>query len=220
MPLNIDELVSQFEQINEQFVIPTKDVLSRCVAYKPLHARLLNTLSMLEHLGSHKIMATQHGQAIDQPTLKHLADETRHAFFFKRHADREAGRTMNYDADDLIAPASARLYFQRLETEIVRTFPPNTHPRAIYLTTSMIVEFRAIWGYRLYQAVLTHANHTLSLKGLLAEEGSHLTDMASRLDELGELDERRLRQLIAVEQRLYQRLLLALNSTIETRQAA
>jgi hypothetical protein len=35
----------------------------------------MNTLSLLEHMGSHKIMATQNGLGIDLRTLKHLAEE-------------------------------------------------------------------------------------------------------------------------------------------------
>jgi hypothetical protein len=160
-------------------------------------------------MGSHKIMATQHGLGIDQPTLKHLAEETRHAFFFKRHANREAGRTLEYSPADMIAPLAARRYFQRLEAEMVRTFPANIHPRAVYLTMSMVIEFRAVWGYRLYQAALVRAGSLVSLKSLLAEESGHLIDMAERLGGLGELDLNRLRQFCTAETALYARLLSA-----------
>jgi hypothetical protein len=216
MSFDPQTLVSEFERDNAALAEQTHVLLSRFVGHRPLHARFMNTLSMLEHLGSHKIMATQHGQAIDQPTLKHLADETRHAFFFKRHADREAGRTMAYEADDLVAPAAARRYFHRLEAEIVRALPAGIHPRAAYLTMSMIVEFRAVWAYRLYHAALDNAGHTVSLKGLLAEEGSHLTDMAARLHTLTALDESHIRVLIAIEQRLYQRLLASFAGAVAT----
>jgi hypothetical protein len=195
-------------------------MLAGFIADKPLHARFMNTLSMLEHMGSHKIMATQAGPAIDLPTLKHLAEETRHAFFFKRHANREAGREMLGTAADLLAPLAARRYFQRLEAEMVRAFPAGTHPRAVYLTMSMVVEFRAVWGYRLYQAALTRAGSSVSLKSLLAEEAGHLTDMAARLDGLGELDLARIRQFCAIETELYARMLSALSDMLPYRQAA
>jgi len=180
----------------------------------------MNTLSMLEHMGSHKIMATQHGPDIDLPTLKHVAEETRHAFFFKRHANREAGRDMANNAADLLAPLAARRYFQRLEAEMVRAFPADTHPRAVYLTMSMVVEFRAVWGYGLYQAALTRARSLVSLKSLQAEEAGHLTDMAERLAGLGELDLGRLRGFCRIETTLYARLLSVLGGSAPYHQAA
>src|SRR5262252_11033416 len=85
------------------------------------HARLANTLSMLEHIGSHKIMATQHAADIDQPTLKHVAEEAGHAYFMKRQAEKTAQRPLEYVDADLLAPAAARMYFQRLEAALVRT---------------------------------------------------------------------------------------------------
>jgi hypothetical protein len=204
---DIETLVAEFDRNNAHLMPGTQAMLAGFIADRPTHARFMNTLSMLEHMGSHKIMATQHGQDIDQPTLKHLAEETRHAFFFKRHANREAGRTLEYSAADMIAPLAARRYFQRLEAEMVRAFPADIHPRATYLTMSMVVEFRAVWDYRLYQAALVNARSMVSLKSLLAEEAGHLTDMAERLRGLGELDIDRLRRFCAVETKLYARLL-------------
>ena len=55
--------------------LPTRSLLARTVADPPRHARMINTLSMLEHIGSYKIMSTQHAPDIDQPTLKHVAEE-------------------------------------------------------------------------------------------------------------------------------------------------
>jgi hypothetical protein len=209
MPPDIEKLVTEFDRANAHLVAGTEAMLRGFIADRPSHARFMNTLSLLEHMGSHKIMATQHGLGIDQPTLKHLAEETRHAFFFKRHANREAGRTLEYMPADMIAPAAARRYFQRLEAEMVRAFPASTHPRAVYLTMSMVIEFRAVWGYRLYQAALARAASLVSLKSLLAEEAGHLTDMAERLRVLGELDIARLQRFCVVETVLYERLLVA-----------
>jgi hypothetical protein len=214
MKTETDALVAAFERDNADLVAPTERLLGRLVGLKSLHARFMNTLSMLEHIGSHKIMATQHGVGIDQPTLKHLADETRHALFFKRHADQEAGRDLAYDDPDLVAPAAARRYFRRLEAEVVRMLPANAERRAGYLMMSMIVEFRAIWGYRLYHAVLARAGHRVSLKGLLAEEGGHLADMAKRLDGLAAFDPARIAALRTAEGQLYRRLLDAFDGAV------
>ena len=220
MSFAVETLVAEFERKNVHLVGQTEAMLAGFVAERALHARFMNTLAMLEHMGSHKIMATQAGPDIDLPTLKHLAEETRHAFFFKRHANREVGRVMQNTAADLLASLAARRYFQRLEAEMVRAFPAGTHPRAVYLTMSMVIEFRAVWGYRLYQAALTRAGSIVSLKSLLAEEAGHLTDMAARLEGLGELDLPRLRRFCAVETELFARMLDAFTSLVPDRLAA
>jgi hypothetical protein len=205
-------LLAGFEATNAALVVPSEALLARVTGDTALHVRFMNTLSMLEHLGSHKIMATQHGAAIDQATLKHLAEETRHALFFKRHAERLAGRTLAYDRADLLAGASALGYFHRLEAAIVRALPAAADSRTAYLITSMIVEFRAVWAYRLYQSVLSRSLPRMSLKSLLAEESGHLADMVERLAALGAYDQTRIAALWSVETGLYTRLLDALTA--------
>ena len=75
---------------------------------------------------------------------------------------------------------------------------------------SMIVEFRALWFYGLYQHALQRARHALSLKRVLGEEQAHLDDMAGRLEAGGDLDEARATDVLAAERRLFTRLLGAL----------
>jgi hypothetical protein len=208
--MDAENLFLQFERDNASLVGTTEAILSGIVRDRPHHARFLNTLAMLEHMGSAKIMATQQGPGIDQPTLKHLAEESRHAFFFKRQAEREAGRALSGGAEELLAAPAARRYFQRLEAEIMRSLPASAGRNTPYLMMSMMVEFRAVWGYRIYQSVLDRAGHALSLKSLLAEETGHLTDMAARLAEIGQFDRARIATLWQVEQDLYRRLLAAL----------
>jgi hypothetical protein len=171
---------------------------------------MINTLSLLEHMGSHKIMATQHSAAIDQATLKHVAEEAHHAFFMKRQAEKTAERALEYVAGDLLAPSAARMYFQRLEGATVRALGQRRSARAAYLYMSMIVEFRALWFYGLYERALKRAHHALSLKRVLGEEQAHLSDMAERLEAGNELDDARAAKVLAAERRLFSRLLGAL----------
>src|SRR5690606_16662201 len=125
--------------------LPTQSLLARIVPDAPRHARLLNTLSLLEHLGSRKIVATQSSAGIDEPTLRHVAEEAHHAYFMKRQAQKAGGRALEYVDTDLLAPAAARMYFQRLEAGMKRALGSTPRPRATYLYMSMIVEFRALW---------------------------------------------------------------------------
>ena len=206
----LDRALARFAVDNEALVARTRALLEAIVASPSRHARMINTLSLLEHMGSHKIMATQHSAGIDQATLKHVAEEAHHAYFMKRQAEKTAERPLEYVADDLLAPASARMYFQRLEGATVRTLGPRPSARAAYLYMSMIVEFRALWFYGLYQHALNRAQHALSLKRLLGEEQAHLGDMAERLEAGGELNDARAAAVLAAERTLFTRLLGAL----------
>jgi hypothetical protein len=203
----LDDVVARFNRDNDELATRTRATLDSIVAAPARHARMINTLSLLEHMGSHKIMATQHSPGIDQATLKHVAEEAHHAYFMKRQAEKTAERRLEYVADDLLAPAAARMYFQRLESAIVRALGSKRDARAVYLHMSMIVEFRALWFYELYQRALQRAGHALSLKRVLGEERAHLNDMAERLDAIGAGGGARTDELLAAEKRLFARLL-------------
>ncbi len=210
----LDAALARFDADNAELAPRTRTLLDAIVAEPKRHARMINTLSLLEHMGSHKIMATQHSTAIDQATLKHVAEEAHHAFFMKRQAEKTAERALEYVAGDLLAPSSARLYFQRLESATVRALGERRSARAAYLYMSMIVEFRALWFYGLYEQALKSARHALSLKRVLGEEQAHLSDMTERLECDSELDDARASQLLVAERTLYLRLLAALERAI------
>jgi hypothetical protein len=210
----LDGALARFATENDDLVRETRSLLARLVPDAPQHARLVNTLSMLEHIGSHKIMSTQHAADIDQPTLKHVAEEAHHAYFMKRQAEKTAERAMEYVPGDLLAPAAARMYFQRLESAMVRTLARQRSSRAVYLYMSMIVEFRALWFYGLYQQTLQRARHALSLKRVIGEEQNHLGDIANRLELAGELSDARTAEFLGVEKVLYLRLLGALQRAV------
>ena len=209
----IDRAQARFATLNDDLVLRTRAVLNRITADAALHPRLLNTLSMLEHMGSQKIMATQHGAGIDQATLRHVAEECHHAFFMKRQAEKAAGAPLDFRPDQLLAPRAARMYFQRLEATTLRELEREQAPSACYLYMSMIVEFRAVWFYSLFQQSLTRAGHVLSLKRLLGEEQNHLTEMAERLEHAGSLSNARVDRFVRTEHRLYTRLLDALQES-------
>lgn len=209
---HLDAMVAEFRTRNAPLISDTRTMLDGILTDSNLHARFANTLSMLEHIGSRKIMVTQQARDIGQTTLKHIAEEARHAFFFKRRAEEIAKRALR--PAELVAPAAARMYFQRLETAIVRSGPRFVHARTNYLLTSMVIEFRAVWFYEIYQAALTAAGSSMSLKSLLAEERSHLTEMAAGVDAAENVAVERIRGFCAAEQRLYANLIGEINRTV------
>ncbi len=205
--------LARFAADNEALVAPTRALLEHIVQNAALHGRLVNTLSMLEHMGSHKIMSTQSSASVDQSTLRHVAEEAHHAYFMKRQAEKVAERSLEFVPDDLLAPAAARMYFQRLEAGMVRTLAESS-PRAAYLYMSLVVEFRALWFYGLYSDVLQRAGHALSLKRVIGEEQHHLEEMADRLEDGGELDDECVATFLAHEGMLYRRLLGAISRAV------
>lgn len=215
----LQAFLERFERDNQVLEFPTRALLERVVPQASVHARFINTLSLLEHMGSHKIMATQHSSAIDQRTLRHVAEEAHHAYFMKRQAEKAASRALEYTDADLIAAASARMYFQRLEAAMKREFAAAARGPAIYLYMSMIVEFRALWFYEMYQSVLQDLGHPMSLKRVIGEEQNHLVEMVERLESLGALDSKPTQNLLEVERRLYARLVRAMDSAVLARAA-
>ena len=212
----LDGALTHFAADNAELAPRTRALLDSLLSEPRRHARMLNMLSLLEHTGSRKIMATQHSAAIDQATLKHVAEEAQHAFFMKRQAEKTAGCALEYAAADLLAPSAARMYFQRLEGATVRALGPSRSTRAAYLYMSAIVEFRALWFYELYQQALSRARHALSLKRVLGEERAHLADMAERLEADGDAGGAHAAELMRIEKLLFARLLRSLEREVDS----
>ncbi|MEM7651094.1 MAG: hypothetical protein AAF204_03305 [Pseudomonadota bacterium] len=161
---------------NKPHEAPVRAFLSRLVQDPQNHAKFLNMLSMLEHMGSRKIMVSQMNrpEEMDQDTLQHLAEEARHAYFFKRHAERINGSAMKGWVDEnTMARVPALMYFGRMDAGISK----QVGDRDAYGWVSLIIELRACWLYRIYNEVVEEAGVHLPLKGLIAEEDGHLEEM-------------------------------------------
>lgn len=204
--------LSGIERQSADLIDPVRRHLATLCHRPEEHARFLNTLSLLEHIGSRKIMTSQTHGPLQCETLKHLAEEARHAFFFKRTAEKVAGRTLDYSDADAMMPSSARMYFGRLDASVSRALEADVSAEVPYLYVSMIVELRAIWAYRLYHEVLSESGLNISLKGLLAEEELHLPQMADRLAALGEDVEARVPEFSRLEDGLFRGLWKALTN--------
>lgn len=184
---------------NAPYEIRVTDFLQNLVEDKPRHARFLNMLAMLEHLGSRKIMVSQMDQVMSQDVLQHLAEEARHAYFFKRHAERIAGHALaGWHDENTSARIPAAMYFGRLDAGITK----RVGEAQAYGWVSLIIELRACWLYGLYQEVLEHASDHLSLKSLLAEEDRHLAEMFEMCGENYDM----LKALSALETELFVKL--------------
>lgn len=198
--------LSGIEALSADLVAPVRDRMAALCGEARDHSRFLNMLSLMEHIGSRKIMVSQSRGPLGSEVLKHLSEEARHAFFFKRQAERIAGRQLAYAASDTLASGAARMYFGRLDAGINRALPADVHAEVPYLYVSMIIELRAIWAYTLYHEVLAERNTGISLKSVLAEEELHLPQMADRLTALGEDTAERVPAFARLEDRLFRNL--------------
>jgi len=189
-----------------------RSCLASFCADAKIHARFLNTLSLIEHIGGRKIMKSQGEAGFSHDTLKHLAEETRHAYFFKRAAEKLAGRALDYSPEATLAGASARLYMGRLDAEIAGVIPKAAPSALSYLYMSLIVELRAIWFYRLYQAALNEHRVGISLASLLAEEELHLSAMRTSVTAIDSGAAARIAQFTLLEDRRFRVLWDAIES--------
>jgi hypothetical protein len=213
-------MLSATERLNSDLQAPFRAFLRTVIARPRDHSRFLNLLSLLEHIGSRKIMLSQMKGILTQDILKHLAEETRHAFFFKREAEKRAGHKLEgYSDAETLAAGPGKLYFGRLDAGLTKDLG-QTHAETGYLWVSLVIELRAIWVYRLYQQELTAANVPLPLKGIIAEEDKHLLDMIARLDEIGFDTAAALDRAQQLEKTLFARLFAALDSGVTEKAAA
>jgi hypothetical protein len=175
------------------------------------HARFVNTLSLLEHIGSVKIARTQSGEKITATALQHLAEETRHAYVLKRITRAiwpEVAR--DYGSARLLAGESARGYFSRLDAGVRqyvrRELEPELQSPAAYFLVTWLVELRASWLYPAYQGVLGAFGLRHSVRSIIGEEERHLQEICEGLQRLGVADNVGLPSLVNYEHGLFERL--------------
>jgi len=190
-------------------------ILREILAEPEKHARWLNTLSLLEFLGSRKIARVLEKMGGEESVLRHLAEEARHALFFKGLIRRlTGGEPPDYSRENLLAPWAARRYFHGLDISAARfiknrpsLFPDKERRTALcYVLVTALIEERAGEVYRLYDALLQENGHSMSLRSLLKEEENHLSEMYRSLKLLLPREgEALLEELRGVEAKLFGR---------------
>lgn len=208
-------IISGMRQANERFEAPVRNYLSAIIKDRDAHAKFMNMLSMLEHMGSRKIMVSQmhKSETLTEDTLKHLAEEARHAYFFKRQAERAAGKSLDgWTDENTTARVPALMYFGRMDAGISKIVGND----AAYGWVSLIIELRACWLYTIYQEALEASDYQLSLKSLIAEEDGHLAEMY----EMCGSDMTLLRELSAYETELFGKLWSKIDNTVQIKAAA
>jgi hypothetical protein len=163
-------------------------LLPQIIADNQLHARWINTLSLMENTGARKISASEDPLTVTYIILKHAAEEHRHAFYLKKQIEK-AGEDLcpTYAAEYLLAPAYSRYYLSQLDIDVCRYLKNELKLTgkdlrfAAYLLVTYAIEVRADELYPIYQQALENVGSKVNVKSIILEEEGHLEEMLNQL---------------------------------------
>jgi hypothetical protein len=172
------------------FAMTLKEILTQVVESPELHARFLNTLSLMENTGARKISASEDKESVTYIVLKHAAEEARHAFYLKKQISKIADITLfsTYEKKYLIAPFASYAYLHWLDWQVCRylknelNYTGTALKYGAYLLVTYAIEVRADGLYPVYQEVLGDAKSKVNVKSIIAEEEGHLEEMIHQLE--------------------------------------
>ena len=204
-------------QLKNQAREKTLLFLKALILRKDLHYKWLNTLSFLEYLGCRKIVKSQKASSLKPMFMEHIAEEARHAYFFKRLALRMAPehldlKDLDYREAHLFVGEEAEAYFQGLDKglhQALQSFAlSETHHRFLtYLYVTLLVEERALELYELYGNLLQEQNLSIKLDAVVKEEHKHLNQMRELLTEADPQFQKRYEVFCSLELQLYHKLM-------------
>ncbi|TZF83978.1 hypothetical protein FW774_11060 [Pedobacter sp. BS3] len=178
---------------------------------KQKHARLLNTLSLMENTGARKISACEHKTDVTLIILKHAAEEHRHAYYLKKQIAKLGENLCPTYADDyLIAPDDSRFYLNKLDVDVCRYLKAELGLSgyelrfAAYLLVTYAIEVRADELYPVYQQALDDAGSKVNVKSIILEEEGHLEEMINQLKQFSPEWEKHAQQAVVIETRLFE----------------
>jgi hypothetical protein len=188
-----------------------KEVVEKIVVADGLHAKWLNSLSMMENTGARKISKYEDPVYTGIIVLKHAAEEARHAYYLKKQISKLAKDTCpDYSYPYLLAPVESYHYLNMLDVEASRYLKKNMklEGRALkhgaYLMVTYSIEVRADMLYGIYQDALTRHGSKVNVKSIIAEEEGHLEEMQRMLEVFHPDWERLAADVCAIENRLFE----------------
>ncbi len=185
-------------------------VLEKITSDDALHARFLNTLSLMENTGARKISASETTRTTTLMVLKHAAEEHRHAFYLKKQIGKLGSIPCpTYEADYLVTPVASRQYLNQLDLQTCRYIKNNLDLQGAelyfvaYLLVTYAIEVRADELYPIYQKALSQAGSRVTVKSIILEEQGHLEEMIAQLEEFSPEWEQHAAAVTAIEQQLF-----------------
>ncbi|MFC6100621.1 hypothetical protein [Olivibacter domesticus] len=194
------------------------------VADDKIHAKFLNTLSLLENTGARKISASEDMEVVTLMMLKHAAEEHRHAFYLKKQIQKlRVESCQTYTKTDLLAPQSSLQYLNRLDMHTskylknILGLSGSKLRFAAYLLVTYAIELRADQLYPIYQKVLHTALSKVSVKSIIFEEQGHLEEMVSQLKEFSSNWQEHAGKIQKIEEELFYQWINHLNVSVNDR---
>ena len=197
-------------------------ILPQIISNNQLHARWLNTLSLMENTGARKISASEDPVTVTYIILKHAAEEHRHAFYLKKQIEK-AGKELcpTYADEYLVAPAYSKYYLNVLDVEVSRYLKKDLGLSgkelrfAAYLLVTYAIEVRADELYPVYQEALENAGSKVNVKSIILEEEGHLEEMIAQLHKFSPDWQRHADKAVEIETRLFNDWVAALNREVQ-----
>ncbi|MCU0469203.1 MAG: hypothetical protein MUF58_11405 [Arcicella sp.] len=199
-----------------------QEIFRNIIDNSHLHARFLNTLSLMENTGARKISASEHKTQVSYLILKHASEEARHAFYLKKQIQKVADLAdfPTYENPYLVAPFASYTYLHSLDIQLCRYLKStlklsgNDLKYAAYLLVTYAIEVRADELYPIYQDALDEAKSKVNVKSIIVEEEGHLAEMISQLKSFSEQWEMHAEKACNIERSLFEQWINALNSEL------
>ena len=196
-------------------------ILPTIIANNELHARWLNTLSLMENTGARKISASEDPVTVTYIILKHAAEEHRHAFYLKKQIEKSGeGLCPTYADQYLVAPACSKYYLNMLDVEVSRYLKKELQLTgrelrfAAYLLVTYAIEVRADELYPIYQEALDQAGSKVNVKSIILEEEGHLEEMIAQLHKFSPDWQLHADKAVEIETRLFGDWVVALGNEL------
>jgi hypothetical protein len=191
-----------------------KEVVAQLRKDKFLHAKFINTLSVLEFAGARKIIKSQRAEDLDSEILSHISEEIRHARVLKNIALKMSeGKLVTYKKEHLLAGVAAWDYIQTVDHSIEEEFE-KPQPWLNYLYTTLLIEERAMEVYPFYAEVLREFGYEKSLQGMIAEEENHLNFTRKHILEEDPKSKERLAKFKIIEAKAFEKFSTSVRSEL------
>lgn len=161
-----------------------KQLFHTIVEQNLVHARFLNTLSLMELCGAQRLSSLSSPFKNKTFFLEHVAEEYRHAYFLRRLACKIASNDIDsFDHDNVYCKRVSRAYIKNIDRHVsllLHTFRLSSltaDSPLPYLLTTFIIERRALPFYQFYQSILDEHSINISVKSIIKEEKDHLAAM-------------------------------------------
>ena len=166
-----------------------REILPQIVASPLLHARMVNTLSRMEYVGTRKMLKARDSARVDNDGLTHIIEEASHALRLKRAAIKLNGGDENgvatYSSEHTLAGDAAENYLQQVDRACEKIVANcglsfDDQNEANYILSSVAIEVRADCFYPVYEQCLVDAGAPFSVASILKDEVKHLQEMGEK----------------------------------------